>query len=69
MFVNGENNKRERERFFDIYRTYPCIIVLFCLVFKELVSRILVAIDLHVGHMPFLGGDRLVHLDEALIMW
>lgn len=36
--------------------------------FEILVCRVLVAIDLHIGHVPFLRSRRLIHLDEALTL-
>lgn len=37
--------------------------------FEVLIGRVLVAVDLHVGHVALLGRHRLIHFDEALAVW
>ena len=34
--------------------------------FKVLVGGILVAIDLHIGHVPLFGRHGLIHFNETL---
>ena len=37
--------------------------------FKVLIGWVLIAVDLHVGHMALLGRHCLIHFDEALAVW